>query len=189
MEIACGQAQDSPAPEGKQHDQAQHGEIGFGAMESWVGGAVFGGVIQGQYGAIGNLDPAALEPSQGGGCPVGSLGGGGQRLGKFAHGQAGFGPAVSAVLFGDAGAVVELKEGLDLPDHFAAGGLGVKPLPEHGPEGQPTGVEPIAAVGVAGGLGEERLGQAGAKALFELAEGVGANGFDGLGDAGAPGGQ
>jgi hypothetical protein len=63
VEIARGQTQDSAAQQGKQHDDAQHWKIGLGALQSRVGGAVFGGVRQGQRGAIDDLDPAALEQS------------------------------------------------------------------------------------------------------------------------------
>jgi hypothetical protein len=70
---------------------------------------------------------------------------------------------------------VQLEEGLDLASHFATGGLGIKALPEHGPEGAATRVYAVAAVGLLGSFGEKVLRQPRAETLFELAEGIGAD--------------
>ena len=55
VEIARGHTQDRCAQEGKQHDQAQLGEIGFGALAGRISGPVFWGIRRGQQGAIGGL--------------------------------------------------------------------------------------------------------------------------------------
>ncbi|PYI81020.1 MAG: hypothetical protein DME26_20610 [Verrucomicrobia bacterium] len=188
-QIAGDQTQNGAAEHGEHHHHPQHGEIRFGALDWRIGFAVFWGVGQGQGGPISQLEPPALEQGQGWSGLVGGLGGGGQGLGKLAQGQAGFGTAVSAVFFGKAGAAVQDEQRLELADDLAAGGLGVKALPEQTPEGAPLGVEAVAAVGFFGRFGEQRLGQPSPETLFELAERAGAHLAKGLGGAGTHGRQ
>src|SRR5882724_9576479 len=102
-----------------------------------------------------------------------------------AHGQAGFGPTVSAVLWGEWRLVLQIKEGLELTNDLTAGGRGIKALPEHAPEGALAGVVTVAAVLVSGGLGEEIGGHPRGKTGFQLAEGKGAHGTDEFGGTGA----
>ena len=167
-QITTGQAQDRAAEQGEEHPHAHHGEIGLGRLHGSIAFAVFGGVGRREGGTIGNFDRSALEQRHGGRQLVSGLGGGTEGFGELAQGQAGFGAAVSAVLFGDVGPPAQVEEGLDFQGHLAAGGLGIEGLPEHGPEGAGSGVDAVAAVGFLGGLGEERLGHVRREALFEM---------------------
>ena len=162
-QAVLGQAQDRAAEQGEEHHQAHHGKAGFvGALERWVGGAVFARVGHGDRRAVQDLEGPALELGQRGGQPVGGLGGGAQGLRQLAHGQARFGAAIGAIFGRELGAVVQLQEGLELTDDLAAGGAGIEPLPEQAPEGTPAGVVAVPAVFLGRGLGEQRGGHPGA---------------------------
>ena len=83
----------------------------------------------------------------------------------------------------------EMPEAVDLAHDLAAGGLRIKALPQEAPEGAPRGVDAIAAVLFGRILGEQARWQAASESIFELAQGQGAHGFEGLGGARAQGSQ
>ncbi len=130
-------------------------------------------------------DGAGLQQRLGSSQMVGGFCGGAQPCGERVQGQAGFGPTVSAVLWGEWRLVLQIKEGLELTNDLTAGGRGIKALPEHAPEGALAGVVTVAAVLVSGGLGEEIGGHPRGKTGFQLAEGKGAHGTDEFGGTGA----
>jgi len=80
------------------------------------------------------------------------------------------GLAIRAGAFIDRAAVVETKEGLDLPDDLAAGAVGIEDLVEKTPEGAPEGVDAVAAVGALVGLRQQPGGDELAKEEFEVQE-------------------
>jgi len=117
---------------------------------------------------------------------VGGLGGGAHGLFQPLPRQAQSGLHISGVALIDGTLVVELEERLDLADDLAARGLGFEQLPEETLEGQPQGVNALAAVGALVFGGEQRGGEQVAPGRLELGQGGLANG---LGRAPAQGGQ
>ena len=84
---------------------------------------------------------------------------------------------------------MEPKEGLHLPDDFAARAEGIKHLVEEGPEQTPHRVDALAAIGVVIGLGQEPEGEELAEELFEVAEAVLAQALDAWAQGGEPGAE
>jgi hypothetical protein len=84
---------------------------------------------------------------------------------------------------------VQLKEGLELADDLAAGGIRIETLPKQAPKGAPGGVDAMAAILLGRILREQARWQAASESIFELAQGQGAHGFEGLGGARAQGSQ
>ena len=78
---------------------------------------------------------------------------------------------------------MQVKEGLDLAHDFAAGGMRIKTLPKQAPESAPRGVDAMTTILLGRILGEQARWHAASESIFELAQGQGAHGFEGLGGA------
>ena len=114
---------DGPAQPRKKHPQAQLGKNGsVAAPIGRISGPVLGGIGHREGGAVSDFDRAPAQQDPGWAEVVGVLGGGAQRLGKRVQRQAGFAAAVGAILGGELGALLQIKEGLELADHLATGG-------------------------------------------------------------------
>ena len=179
---ATGQAEEHQHPRQGKAD-AVMGAVGFG-----IGLAILFGVGHGDGRGIDHFEGTPLEESlsqrwRGLLC---RLGGAVQSLGQHAGGQALAGQAVSAIAVGNLGAAPQRQQGLHLTDHLAAGGARVEALPQKTPEHPRLGVDAVAGVG---GLVQQTRRQSGPEPLFQLGQGIGPNGSDGLGEPGGGRGQ
>lgn len=156
-----------------------------------ISSLVFGSVGQAHRGAVDDFGSQAIPELLGQRQePVGLGGDGVAKALEGVQRQAATGLAVAAVSFIDGAQVVEAKEGLDLPDDFAAGAAGIEDLREKAPEGAADRIDALATIGALVGLGQEPSRDELAKELFEVQQAVLAEVLDALaegGQAGAPG--
>lgn len=150
---------------------------------------VFARVGQAGAGAVDDFDGQAVPELSG--LFSGSSGGATQ-AGQGVQRQAVAGLAIGSGAFGDASALLQGEERLDLADDFTAGASGFEHLVEKAKEGAAHRIDPIAAVGSLVRLSQQRRGQERAKELLEVREAVLAEVADApaeSGQAGAEGGE
>ncbi len=166
---ALGHAGNSATEQRKQRHKPQDWKRAAG--NGGIGRPVLGGVLQSHSCTINHFDPTALKRlSAFRTQPIGRASCGIQSGSELIQPEAGFGPAIGAVVRRKLPAIFQFIEGLKLADHFPTRCQRVERLPEHAPEGAKAGVIAVATVLFGAGFGKELGRYPGSKAGFDLAK-------------------